>query len=538
MIAFDDVLSALKGLSLDEMTRALERLPDSQVRELVAQADEITGEKRWLPNPGPQTEAYMSQADELFYGGAAGGGKSALLCGLAINEHRKIRLFRREGVQVGGLIDECEKIIGSRDGLSMQPPPVWRLGDGVEIQFAGVAHEHDKSKWQGRARDYIGFDEITEFSESMYRFLIGWNRSTDAGQRCRVVAAGNPPTNDEGMWVVRYWAPWIDEDHPNPAAPGELRWFTTIDGRDHECDGPEPIIVNGQEVRPRSRTFIPARLTDNPDLMRTGYAAVLDAMPEELRERFREGKFKTHHDDDPFQLIPTSWVRAAQTRWREGQRPDTPMTSLGVDPALGGRDDMVIAPRYGQWIDPLEVIPGASLRDGDEGDVLPRLMMMHVERVRRSGAQVNFDSIGIGASLQMALQDNDTPHQALSAGRASQSRDKTAKYGFANLRTEMWWKFRERLDPENGDGAGKGSTWALPPDPQLAADLTAPRYELRGDKYVLESKDKIFGRLGRSTDRGDAVVMAAYTGDARAKTRGGRRPQIRVNSAYSKYKRR
>ena len=49
----------------------------------------------------------------------------------------------------------------------------------------------------------------------------------------------------EGAWVISYWGPWLDPGHPNPAKPGELRWFTTIDGKDVECSGPEPVIVNG-----------------------------------------------------------------------------------------------------------------------------------------------------------------------------------------------------------------------------------------------------------------------------------------------------
>jgi hypothetical protein len=39
-----------------------------------------------------------------------------------------------------------------------------------------------------------GVFPITDFTESQYRFITGWNRSTDKGQRCRVVATGNPPT--------------------------------------------------------------------------------------------------------------------------------------------------------------------------------------------------------------------------------------------------------------------------------------------------------------------------------------------------------
>src|SRR6478752_6567613 len=53
-----------------------------------------------------------------------------------------------------------------------------------------------------------------------------------------------------------YWGPWLDRTHPNPAKPGELRWFTTINGEDREVDGPGPHMIDGQPVMARSRTFI------------------------------------------------------------------------------------------------------------------------------------------------------------------------------------------------------------------------------------------------------------------------------------------
>ena len=74
---------------------------------------------------------------------------------------------------------------------------------------------------------------------------------------------------------MRYWGPWLDTTHPNPAEPGELRWFTTVAGEDREVDGPGPHMIDGEPVCARSRTFIRATLSDNPDLARTGYASVL-----------------------------------------------------------------------------------------------------------------------------------------------------------------------------------------------------------------------------------------------------------------------
>lgn len=75
-----------------------------------------------------------------------------------------------------------------------------------------------------------------------------------------------------------------------------------------------------------------------------------------------------------------------------------------------------------------------------------------------------------------------------------------------NCRSAAWWNLRELLDP-----AGDASV-CLPPDDELAADLTTPRWEsVTGGKIKVESKDEIRKRLKRSTDRGDACVQAFWT---------------------------
>ena len=146
-------------------------------------------------------------------------------------------------------------------------------------------------------------------------YLMGWVRTTDAGQRCQTLMTFNPPTSAEGQWVLRYFGPWLERNHPNPAKPGELRWYATVDGVDVACASGDPFDHNGERVFPQSRTFIHARVTDNAFLRETGYVSTLQGMPEPLRSQMLHGDFTAGMEDDSYQVIPSLWVEMAQARW-------------------------------------------------------------------------------------------------------------------------------------------------------------------------------------------------------------------------------
>src|SRR5262249_37694290 len=152
-----------------------------------------------------------------------------------------------------------------------------------------------------------------------------WLRSTDPKQRVRAVLGSNAPTSGEGEWLIKMFAPWVDDTHPRPAKPGELRWFVvTPDGKDLELDaepqrdaqGRRPVEIQGQTLYASSRTFIRAKLADNPSLARTDYQSRLDALPEPLRSAVRDGNFAASRTDSPQQVIPTAWIDAAMKRWK------------------------------------------------------------------------------------------------------------------------------------------------------------------------------------------------------------------------------
>lgn len=450
-------------------------------------------------------------------GNSAGGGKTDLLIGAALSSHRRSLILRRLNGEVEGLIDRAVEIVGHSRGLKRSAPARWKFAEQI-IMFGGCQHIEDKEKYRGNPKDLIAFDEITAFLRPQYEFIIGWARSTVKGQRVRVIAAGNPPTSAEGMWVIERWAPWLDPNHPNPALPGELRYFTTYEGRDFEVDGPGPVVINGvplldergAQVFPKSRTFIPASLDDNPDLAETGYADTISGMPEELR-RALKGDFSVSHQDADFQLFKTAHIEAAMERWTEAGR-DKPMDAIAADIAQGGIDRTAISRRHGTWFDHILTWPG---KDTPTGAVVAGLIIMN----RRNGAEIIIDmGGGYGGSTRdhLVISEDDPsltqikPTLYSGAMTAEAMKDRTGMLRFYNLRAAACWSLAEKLDPAHG------SNLALPPDPELKAELAAFRWETRpGSKIFVKSKDEIKKELGRSPDKADALIMAAY---ARGKT--------------------
>lgn len=473
--------------------------------EELAQLEALLLMLPWQPQPGPQTEAYNSEADIIGYGGAAGGGKTDLALGFAGTKHYRSVILRRVFPLVEGMEARSREIFNAggndhqRDRYN-ESLHRWEFESGSTLRFAAMQYEADKKNFQGRPFDFYCFDEATEFTETQVRFVIGWNRTTRPGQKCRVLLTFNPPMDEQGEWVVRFFAPWLDETHKNPAKDGELRWYSMIDGKEVELENGEPFVHNGETIIPKSRTFFHAKLSDNPALERTGYSATIDAMPEPLRSLLR-GKFGAYKGVDPFQVIPSAWVLAAQRRWLE-TKAGTKMTSIGIDVARGGNDQTVFAALCMDRFDELKKFPGKATPDGQTVSLLLN------EYMGKQKPKLGVDVIGVGAAVYDALQNAGYDVIGVNFGAGSDETDRSGKYKFANLRSEAYWKLREALDPNYG------AVLALPPDKELLGDLCAPKWKPKQGRIYIESKDEIIKRLGRSPDCADAVAIATLCRDA------------------------
>lgn len=505
----------LQSLSPQDLDRLL-----THARAMAAQT------APWLALPGPQTLARESEADITFYGGAAGGGKTDLLLGTCLDHQRSI-IFRREFVQLAGIIERGKSIYNRL--CRFNGKGFWAFKwkkKKRRIELGSCKDLGDEDKYQGQPHDLKAFDEITKFAESQFRTLIAWNRSEDPTQRCRVIATGNPPMYPEEEWVVQYWAPWLDPSHPNPAKPGELRWFAMVQGVDMEMPDKQKFIIRLHEnkkdydivydfdaalhkpediITPKSRTFIPASVTDNPYYRDSGYIATLQALPEPLRSKMLYGDFTAGREENPWQVIPSEWVRLAQARWKAkvstGWKPTTPLSALGIDVARGGKDKTVYTPRWDNFFGEQEKKPGTETPNGRivRDDAISTLLLSG----GTSATKINIDILAVGSSpYDYIYEAHGDQTMAMNGAEGTEARDKSGQLGFINCRAQWYWQFREALDPESGQDI------CLPPSRTLFVDLCTPRWKLTARGIQIESKDDIIKRIKRSPDEGDSCIYA------------------------------
>lgn len=512
---------------------SLEAMIKGASPETIAQLEELAAPKlkmAWLPQDGPQSDAYYSPADELLYGGAAGGGKTDLLLGLATTCHERSLIFRAQSKDLDGLWERLNQLVpqplSKNDVKRYVKTPDNRTVEGGHLDLPG-----SERAWQGRPHDLIGFDEAAQLAEARVNFVLQWLRSTTPGQRKRVVMATNPPIPEIGAdgqmnetaagdWLLRWFAPWLDEHFPDRAEPGELRWCYMIAEGDRLTtvwvDGPgcfdpttgerlphatQDDIENGKVLVARSRTFVKSLLKDNRFLRGSGYAEKLAGTPEPLRSMLLNGDFTVKAEDHARQIIPSEWILAAQTRWNETSDQDMLrriQLVLYGDIAQGGADTTAIASLCtGDYYDELLTKPGKATPDGKS---VAKLLLEE----RLDGSLIALDGTGgwAGATHAMLSERYKIDAELHKVSQTDGSWEPNGIYRYGNLRAKMWWEFRLALDPKSGYKI------ALPPSPRLRVQLAAPQWFVRGKELFVESKDDLRKRLGSSTDEADAVLGA------------------------------
>jgi hypothetical protein len=153
---------------LDELLARLTELPEKSRDEAINLAVQSTATMAWVPNPGPQTQAFLCEADELLYGGEAGGGKTDLGIGLALTSHkgrarRQVESFAAErGLVVAGVYVE------NASGASLSRPELFRLirdskpGDVLLLEQVDRLTRLTEGDWQRLLGELKEWDRLAE----------------------------------------------------------------------------------------------------------------------------------------------------------------------------------------------------------------------------------------------------------------------------------------------------------------------------------------------------------------------------------------
>ena len=409
--------------------------------------------------------------------------------------------------------------------------PTWYIG-GQLIGYGRKPADYEQSAFQGIHERYVlvVIDEACGVQADLFDQVDALVTNED----CRVLAIGNP--DHPGSHFAEVCKPgsiWnvihldglrspnmtrdaiIGDDEEAPAFPlvAALMRHEGLPFSDEKVPLKlRPLLISPLWVEERIRTWCGLPATAHIDMAPDELAEVVARRCESspiFTAKVR-GNFPLESSDG---VIPLGWVQRAVERWHDAMdgRGDAPIWEraagpgrkvVGVDVAYGGEDETIIAERYSNIISKLHAYRVADTMEIAD-NVAPFL--------QEPKALAIVDGIGVGAGVYDALRRyaregtiQGSAH-AFIAGAQSHRKDITGQFRFRNDRSAAWWHMRELLDPS------RGSNICIPDDERLIHELSCLQYEIHVNAIIqVEGKDKARKRLGRSTDRADAVIQAFW----------------------------
>lgn len=348
--------------------------------------------------------------------------------------------------------------------------------------YAAGISTNDGNRFQGEHEEHIlvVVDEAAGVGENIFEAIEGVLTT----QGARLLLLGNP-TAIGGTFYSAFRSPMFNTiavsafDTPN---------FTTFGIT-------EADIASGEWEAKIGDTPLPYPKLITPSWVHGRY---VDWGPESIPYEARvRGNFPVQGDDT---LIPLVWIELAMERWHD--MPAGQPVEIGVDVARFGSDKTVLALRRGARVDPLRV--HAQKRTTETTGLVIQLAR------EENTNSIRVDDIGVGGGVTDTLEERGFRNVGVDVSTSAIDSER-----FYNLRSELWWDLRERLDP---DTARNPDPIGLPPDNDLMGELAAVKYKINSRGQIqIEAKEEMKKRLGRSPDRADAVVLAFAPGKPETK---------------------
>lgn len=343
----------------------------------------------------------------------------------------------------------------------------WLLDDDL-VAFGRKPADYDEAAFQGIHARYVlvVLDEACGIPEQLWIAADSLTTNDD----CRILAIGNPDNPSSHFAAVC-----------NPANRASHGWHTIGISA---FDSPN---LTGEEIPEDlkyllvSRSWVDEKAgewgTDSPIYV----SKVLGQFP----------------PDDPSGIIRPSDVAKCRVG-TEAPRVEDELVELGVDVG-GGGDETVIRERRG---------PHAGREWRQRSDRAEDLAPLILHAIRETGATaVKIDRIGVGHGVVGELKNMAAGglHSARIIG-VNVAEKASDPITFANLRAEIWWLGRTLSESRGWDLSSMDN------DDTTCAQLLAPRYKLDNKGRILvEAKQDVIDRLGRSPDNADALLLAFYS---------------------------
>lgn len=362
------------------------------------------------PQKGFQEQFLSSKADIVIGGSGAGVGKTfgLLLEFLRHIENRKWGgvIFRRTYPQIkneGGLWDASKNLYLNVGAQPFESNLFWRFPSGCKLKFSHLEYEKNKYDYQGAEIPFIGFDELTHFTESMFFYLISRNRST-CGIKPYVRATCNPSPDS---WVYNLISWWIDSDgYPIPERSGQLRYFVKDGDTYIWGDTQDEVIENSGYVWDKlpdninkndyikSITFISGSIYDNKKLLEANpqYLANLLSQDTNTKKALLDGNwFGATDDTDVFNYFAFNDIFTNEFKY-------TGEKFITVDIALKGSDLLVAYAWNGC------VIEGVMTIEKSKSDIVISELKEFAKQHQVPQRNIVYDDDGVGAFVDGFIQ--------------------------------------------------------------------------------------------------------------------------------------